>query len=224
MKARRRIKPRDAHDNMRHLEFLVEEKSMAEFLNTLLPRLLPEGCNHVIRTFNGKRDMKKKLDNRLRGYSHRLPRSHHIIILMDRDKEDCKTLKKELDMKVRKAGLRTRSQANNAPWQVAIRIVIEELEAWYFGDWKAVMDAYPNVSPGIPLKSGYRNPDTISKASQSLHNILKKGRYFSNGMRKTEAAREIASRMNPKRNRSRSFTVFYRTIMDIAEMNSPNLP
>lgn len=45
-------------------------------------------------------------------------------------------------------GLRT--GAGGAPWQLVNRIAIEELEAWYFGDWEAVRTAYPRIPSTIP--------------------------------------------------------------------------
>jgi len=47
-------------------------------------------------------------------------------------------------------------------WQVVNRIAIEELEAWYFGNWPAVVATYPNVPENIPGKAPYRNPDAIA--------------------------------------------------------------
>ena len=41
------------------------------------------------------------------------------------------------------------------------RIAIEELEAWYFGDWTAVVQAWPRVSANVPAQRGYRDPDAI---------------------------------------------------------------
>jgi hypothetical protein len=49
-----------------HLVFLIEEQSMEAFLRALLPRLLPETCSHETHAFQGKRDLKRKLEARLR--------------------------------------------------------------------------------------------------------------------------------------------------------------
>ena len=59
------------------------------------------------------------------------------------------------------AGLRSRRGAGSPDWQVVTRIAIEELEAWYFGDWEAVREAYPGVSPSVPQQAPYRDPDAI---------------------------------------------------------------
>ena len=49
-----------------HLVLLVEEQSMEAFLQTLLPRLLPETHSHEVHAFQGKRDLTRKLAARLR--------------------------------------------------------------------------------------------------------------------------------------------------------------
>ena len=195
-----------------HLVLLVEEQSMEAFLQTLLPRLLPEPHSHEIHAFQGKGDLKRKLAARLRAYARWLPDDSRIFVLVDRDRDDCVALKNELDATVGSAGFRTRSPDRR--WQVANRIVIEELEAWYFGDWQAVQGAYPKVSPRIPNRRGYRDPDGIADTWEAFERVLQRYGYFSNGLRKTEAARAIAQYMDPAVNRSGSFSVFHHTLME----------
>ena len=69
---------------------------------------------------------------------------------------------------------------------------------------------YPRVSPNVPQQAGYRDPDAIQGGTwEAFERILKKRGYFRNGrLRKTEAARAIASNIDPARNRSRSFAAF----------------
>ena len=191
-----------------HLEFLVEEPSMEAFLEGLLPRLLPEDCEYSIHPFRGKSDLKRNLGRRLRGYARWLPESYRIVVLVDRDNDDCRELKDDLDETARAAHLRTPSQAGKTPWQLVNRIVIEELEAWYFGDWLAVCAAYPKVSANVPENARYRDPDGIHQTWEAFERILKRRGYFSSGLRKIDAAREIAAHVCPDRNRSRSFAAF----------------
>ena len=126
---------------------------MEVFLQTLLPRLLPEGSTFTIHVFQGKYDLLRKLRDRLRAYAGWIPESYRVVVVTDRDNDDCQTLKKRLEAVAAESGLVTRSKANDSTWQVVNRIAIEELEAWYFGDWKAVCRAYPRVSPNIPKPS-----------------------------------------------------------------------
>ncbi len=188
-----------------HLELLVEEPSMEAFLRALLPRLLPQDCTFEIHPFQGKPDLLGKLEQRLRGYAAWLPVDWRIVVVLDRDDEDCRSLKQRMESIARRAGLRTRTQAPDN-WQVINRIAIEELEAWYFGDWDAVRSVYPNVPVQIPRRAQYRDPDAIRGGTwEAFERILQRAGYFRGGLRKTEAARAIAEQIEPMRNTSRSF-------------------
>ena len=93
----------------RYLEFLVEEQSMEAFLRGLLPRLLPEGCTFEIRVFQGKRDLVRRLESRLRGYRNWLPDEYRLVVMVDCDRDDCRTLKARLEDAAAGSGLRTRT-------------------------------------------------------------------------------------------------------------------
>ncbi len=89
------------------------------------------------------------------------------------------------------------------------RIAIEELEAWFFGDVKAIAEAYPGVSLSLGNKAKYRNPDAITGGTwEALQRVLQTEGYYLAGMPKIEVARKISEHMEPKRNQSRSFQVF----------------
>lgn len=203
----------------KHLEFLVEEPSMEAFLRVALRRMIPGGCSFRTHAFRGKPDLMKKIRGRLRGYQHWMPSSWRIVVLVDRDDQDCHILKAELEGAASSTSLLTRSQAAGGPWRIANRIVIEELEAWYFADWEAVRHAYPRVSADISRRAGYRNPDAIKGGTwEAFERIMKKYGYFTTGLRKIEAAEAIAAHIDPGRNQSGSFRVF-RSIL--AEATSP---
>ncbi|BAQ59770.1 hypothetical protein GM3708_175 [Geminocystis sp. NIES-3708] len=51
-----------------NLEFLVEEASLKEALQNLLPKILSSEIAFNIHDFRGKEDLLKKLPNRLKGY------------------------------------------------------------------------------------------------------------------------------------------------------------
>lgn len=199
----------------RHFEILVEEPSMEAFLNILLPRLLPADRTFAIRVFRGKHGLLRNLENRLRGYAKWLPDDHRIVVMVDRDNDECHALKAQLEEAAGRAGLRTRSHAAERPWQLVNRIVIEELEAWYFGDWQAVRVAYPRVPAAIPGRAPYRDPDGIAGGTwEAFERILKQHGYFRTGLRKVEAARAVAAHIDPVRNCSRSFSVFADAIVE----------
>ena len=194
---------------VRHLELLVEEPSMEAFLRVLLPRILPEGRTFEVHSFRSKGNLRNRLKNRLRGYARWLPDDWRIVVMLDCDNHDCRTLKEELEAATSESKLRSRSQAGGRTWQVANRVVIEELEAWYFGDWEAVRGAYPRVPNNIPNRARYRDPDAIRGGTwEAFERILKRHGYFTTGLRKVEAARMVGAHVDPERNRSRSFAVF----------------
>ena len=72
----------------RRLEFLIEEPSMEAFLQELLPRVLPEGCEFEFRVFQGKQDLLRKLEKRLLGYRDWLPAECRLVVAVDRDNDD----------------------------------------------------------------------------------------------------------------------------------------
>lgn len=122
---------------------------------------------------------------------------------------DCKDLKQELEHTAERAGLRTRSRNDRTRVQFVSRLAIEELEAWFFGDWNAVQQAYPAVNSHVPNQKSYRDPDGIAGGTwEALERVLRRAGYFRTGLRKIEAARAIAQHMEPHRNRSHSFRVF----------------
>ena len=72
-----------------------------------------------------------------------------IVVLIDEDREDCLKLKKQLEDIAISAGLIPKSSCQKyKSFQVLNRIVVEELEAWFFGDVQAIRQAYPKVLGG----------------------------------------------------------------------------
>jgi len=190
-----------------HIEFLVEEPSMQAALENLLPRLLPPETTYRILVFEGKPDLLKKLPDRLRGYAGWIPPDYRIVVLVDKDRQDCHELKRRPETAAREAGLSTKTGAGGARFQVLNRIVVEELEAWFLGDIEALRQAYPRLP--ATLEQRFRNPDAVKGGtSETLEKIMRRCGYFQSGYRKIEAARAISAHMNPARNRSQSFQVF----------------
>ncbi len=198
-----------------HLEILVEERSMEIFLRALLSRVLPEGCSFNVHAFQGKPDLLDKLEERLRGYARWLPEEIRLVVVVDRDDDDCGHLKERLERIAGAAKLRTRSEAGSGDWQVVNRLAIEELEAWYFGDWEAVRAAYPKVSPNVPDNKRYRDPDAIHGGTwEAFEKVLQRAGYFKTGLRKGEAAAAIGAHLDPSRSRSRSFGMLHEAVLE----------
>jgi hypothetical protein len=200
-----------------HIEFLVEDFSTQEALYNILPKILEPNISFKIHSFQGKTDLISKMPSRLKGYKNWIPADYKIIILVDRDDEDCLSLKQKLEQIALSVGLITKSSANsNQSFQVLTRLAIEELEAWFFGDISAIVQAYPKVSRHIVSQAKYRDPDAIKGGTwEALEKILQKAGYHKGGLAKVKAAKEISLHMNPKENTSKSFQVFYAGLLNI---------
>lgn len=188
---------------------------MEAFLRALLPRLLPADRTFEVHAFQGKTDLLGKLEARLRGYAAWLPADWRVVVIVDRDDDDCRELKQRLEEVASRAGLRSRSRSGGEPWQLVNRIAIEELEAWYFGDWEAVRATYPRVAPNVSLRQGLRDPDAISGGTwEVFERIMQRHGYFKGGLAKIEAARAIGAQFQPGCNRSGSFWVFHQALVE----------
>jgi hypothetical protein len=186
-----------------HVEVLVEEPSAEAALRILLPKMLGE-ISFEVYQHTCKDQLMTRLPDRLRGYAPWLPEDWRIVVVVDRDDDDCLDLKRQLESMAHQAGLRTR--ASGGAIQVVNRLAIEELEAWYFGDWQAVVAAWPRVNPNVPSRAQYREPDGIKGGTwEAFERVLKSAGYFKTGLRKIEAARAVAAHMDPARNVSPSF-------------------
>ncbi len=197
-----------------NLIVFVEEPSAEAALEELLPKIIGE-ASFDIRVFQCKDELLKRLPERLAGYSRWLPDTSMILVLVDRDDDDCHSLKSRLESVAASAGLISKTAAPAGErFHVVNRILIEELEAWFFGDWSAVAAAYPRVSTTVPQKTPYRNSDAIQGGTwEALERVLQDAGYFSSGLRKIECARSVAKHMKPAENRSQSFQVFREAIL-----------
>jgi len=198
-----------------HLEFLVEEPSAEAALNHLVPKVLGSDFSFAVYPFQGKQDLLKNLSARLRAYRRWLPEDFGIVVLIDADGRDCLEQKAMLEGAARQAGFLTRGSGRGR-FEVLNRLAIEELEAWFFGDVSALCEAYPGVSPSLGERAAYRDPDTILGGTwEALERELKKAGHHQGGLAKIKAAREISARMEPGRNRSRSFRVCRQGLLDL---------
>lgn len=198
-----------------HIEILVEEPSAEAALQCLLPKIIGT-TSHTIHVHQGKTDLLQRLPERLKGYVKWLPSTWRLLVIVDRDDDDCALLKSQLEDMSAAAGLLTRT-AGGGTYRMVNRIAIEELEAWFFGDWRAVKQAYPRVKSGVPTQQAYRDPDGIKGGTwEALERVLQGAGYFSGGLPKIAAARAIASHMNPARNTSPSFRALRDVLLEMA--------
>lgn len=171
------------------LVFLVEENSMRDTLNGLLPRVLPSGVTWQCIPHEGKSDLEKSIPRKLRAWNEPGVR---FVILRDQDSADCQQVKKHLVELCRQGGKK----------DVLVRVVCRELESWFLGDFQAVETAM-NVEGLTPLygKAKFRQPDDVQAPFEEIKKLIP---LYQKG----SGARAIAPHLEPSRNRSKSFQVF----------------
>ncbi len=173
---------------MSRVVFLLEEPSMKDLLDALLPRLFPTLVFFCI-PHQGKSDLERSIPRKLRGW--RTP-SDYFVVVRDNDNGDCYALKERL---------RQLCQASGKGGAL-VRIVCQELEAWYLGDPGAMADAFDDEKlRSIGRRALYRNPDARPKPSEDVKRLVP-------GFQKTNGVRRMAERMTREGNSSHSFAVF----------------
>lgn len=180
------------------LVFMLEEPSMKEVLNVLLPKLLPaEIAFHCI-AHSGKSDLEKSLPRKLRGWKDPDVR---FFVLRDQDDLDCKVVKAQLRKICDDAG---RPDA-------IIRIVCHELESWFLADLAAVELATGITNLAKKQNSAtYRAPDSKSKPSILMKQLVP-------GYQKVSGARAIAPHLDLGNARSPSFSALVGAISKICK-------
>lgn len=167
---------------------------MKAFLDTFLPRFFPNLDFQCI-PHEGKSDLEKSIPRKLRGY--RTP-GVQFLILRDNDGKDCVDLKRRL-VKL--------CEEHERP-DTVVRIVCQELEAWYLSDPTGLAVAYssPDLEK-IKDKTKFRNPDAIVKPSLEMERLIP---HFQ----KIAGAERMAKHLCAMRarKRSKSFAVFLRSI------------
>ncbi len=97
---------------MIQVEVLVEEASAEEALRYLLPKLLHGRARPKVINFGSKYKLLKVLKDRLQAYRVRIGKGEdlRIMVLVDRDDDDCAQLKAKLERIAAAAGLPTKSR------------------------------------------------------------------------------------------------------------------
>jgi len=191
------------------VEILVEEPSAEEALRHVLPKLTQAKMPKII-NMGSKHKLLKVLPQRLKAYRKRINNGEalRIVVLVDRDSDDCTKLKNDLERMARAANLSTKSSPNlDGEFIVINRIVVEELESWFIGDPVALRKAFPSLAKINPKSKPFQNPDN-GGSWEALHKFLKRQGIYRNNYPKIEAARRIAPHMDIHNNRSKSFQIF----------------
>lgn len=176
-----------------HVVFLLEEPSAQDFLQAVLPPLLPAHVQTHFMVFEGKQDLEKQLPRKLKAW---LRPATRFVVMRDQDSGDCRVIKARLRDLCAKAG---RSDA-------VVRIACRELESFFVGDWAAVAHAFDRPALAAHARSAkYRDPDTLERPSRELERLIP-------GYQKRDGARRIAPHILAERNRSRSFRTLWATL------------
>jgi hypothetical protein len=174
------------------VEILVEEPSMENLLNIVLPQILPTGYelgrNCFVRPHQGKSDLQRSIPKKVTAYRH-FPQAVRLIVIQDQDSNDCVILKQNLIDLIRTQNL-------HQPYLV--RIACKELENWYLGDMQAIESIYPTFKATTHQKKAkYRHTDNIFGADDLERQI----KDFSKGY----ASKNIPKNMILNKNTSPSF-------------------
>lgn len=184
---------------MRTFVFFLEEPSAKEMLKGVLHRILPDEIFIRYVIFQGKQDLEKNLNIKLRAW--KLPNCT-FIVMRDQDSGDCKEIKKNL------ANICEKTCKKG----VLIRIACHELESFYLGDLAA-------VEKGLDLKGlerkkqqrKFRDPDLLANPSEEMFKLT------NNIYDKVSGSRAIAPYLDLESNTSKSFNTLISGIKNLIE-------
>jgi hypothetical protein len=183
---------------MKNWVFFLEEPSAQDFLEGYLERFSLEGVALHFQVFEGKQDLEKQLGRRIKYW--RLPNSR-FLVMRDQDSGDCISIKEKL---------RAMCVAADRD-EAVIRIACRELESFFVGDWLAIAQAFEKPALASRARTAkFRMPDNLGSPSKELKQALT---TYS----KRDGARRISRKLDPERNKSTSFQVLHRTLMDWIE-------
>lgn len=180
--------------------FLLEEPSMRDLLEILLPRLFPhwQPMQHFqCVPHEGKSDLDRSIPRKLKAWKEPGVR---FVVVRDNDAADCIDVKRRLARLCSDAG---------RP-DTLVRLVCQELESWYVGDLQALAAAFPGCAVDTPAnRKRYDDPDRLRKPSAEMDRLVPM-------FQKRSGARAMAAQLSADRNRSRSFQVFVEGVARLA--------
>lgn len=140
-----------------HIEILVEDSSGKKLLDHLVPEVLGsygdphtwrlhpyKGIGRIPQGLGTKSDPEKRmlldqLPKLLSGY-HKTPGIDAVVVVLDNDSRDCSGFLEELQEVAARCHMAEKTM---------FRLAIEEMEAWYFGDRDALLEAYPRAQKPV---------------------------------------------------------------------------
>lgn len=208
-----------------HFEILVEGQAELTALSILMSQILGEyndphtwkihkhrGIGRLpddlsISPNEWDRTLLHNLPSKLRAYGNKMGDHEAVVILVDLDdRADCVAFKNELTSVL--------NACENRP-KFLVRIAIEELEAWYFGDKEAIKNACAPFTESAFEKYTQDSPcGTWEKLAEVIHpgGIKELRKHGKRSVRILEEKRKwaalIAPKMNVEKNKSPSFCCF----------------
>lgn len=113
-----------------NIVFLLEERSSKNLIDSIVPKILPDGVAHYSYSFDGKSDLEQNITRKMRGW---LKPNTVFLVMRDQDSADCKTVKKNLMAKCADSRVKA--------GRYLVRIACHELESFFLGDLDAVRAA-----------------------------------------------------------------------------------
>lgn len=216
-----------------HFEILVEDQSGKKMLESLVPTIIGDQHSFRIRGYRGlgripenlssgtdasKRKLLDQLPRLLRGYGKTFvnyPTAHPavVIVVCDLDDRCLKYFRQEL--------LEVLATCNPRP-ETRFCIAIEEGEAWFLGDVKAIEKAYSGAR--LNVLRDYEN-DSICGTWELLADVvhpagsqgLKDLGWGAVGREKSSWAEKITPHMDVEKNASPSFQYFRNKIRGLSK-------
>jgi hypothetical protein len=180
---------------MNQAVIMVEEPSIEEVTKVIVRRLGIENQVKII-PHDGKNDLEKSFPRKIVNWQN--PQRTRFVICRDNDGSDCALLKEKL--------------RNLLPQitqhEFKLRLVMNELEAWYLGDLEALRKA-GLISQGFVdqnrNKKKFRSPENLLNAKQEFKRLVKTGGQIT-------LARTIAPHLELQNERCNSFKHFVAAI------------
>jgi predicted metalloendopeptidase len=137
----------------------------------------------------------------LRAYAKK-GQEHCIVVLVDADRDDCKTLKQSL--------VSLWNTINPKPAKAVFRIAVEEMESWFIADIKAVSGAYPHANTTTLSAIA---PDAVVGAWERLASAIGLNPDKCSGADKEDWAKAISPHLNLQNPNSPSLSAFISGIL-----------
>ena len=188
----------------------LQEKDVVPFAYNIFPY---KGIGKLVKGNNAKniksQQLLTELPKRLRAiqetYRDQIEQVC-ILVVLDNDTKDTDEFRRQLyDI----------AKRNNIICDHVFCIAVEELEAWFLGDYDAMLLAFPEVKDRIISKYSSYKQDSICGTWEIMADIItKKGysyfkqvnpTYIERGIRKSEWADAVGRYMDIRNNRSPSF-------------------